>query len=66
MNKEDEEKMRAIVRDEISAFFHEVEVETGQGEPQNPEGDTKTPRGLLRLLFIRARSRYFNNKNKLD
>jgi hypothetical protein len=65
MNEQDEEKIRAIVRDEISALFHEVETMTGQNEPQNLKGDTKTPRGLLRLLFIHARQRYYEVMDKL-
>jgi hypothetical protein len=53
MNREDEERVRSIVRDELAAFLHKVEIEAG--EPVNFEGDTKTARGLLRLLFVAAR-----------
>ena len=53
MTREGEERIRSIVRDELAAFLHKVEIEAG--EPVNFEGDTKTARGLLRLLFVAAR-----------
>jgi hypothetical protein len=60
MNREDEERIRSIVRDELAAFLHKIEIEAG--EPMDFAGDTKTARGLLRLLFVVARDRSIKEK----
>lgn len=58
MTKAEEEVIRAIIRDEISSFFHHVAVERAHVDDTSA-GNTQTPEGLLRLLFLSARDRYF-------
>lgn len=59
MTSEEEQRIRGIFWEELSTFFHEIEQEAG--EPANDEGDTKTARGLLRLLFTSASTYHIKN-----
>ena len=55
----EEQRVRDIFWEELSTFLHEIEQEAG--EPESDNGDTKTARGLLRLLFNSARTHHIKN-----